>query len=248
MPVDLNKVLLKISGEILSGDEISSFDANVLLKIANDIKSIHEMGIKVAIVIGGGNIIRGINHKDLKLSKNDADAMGMLATVINGLYLKNTLLSVGLKPVLYSSFSIAGIIEVFSYEDAEENLNKGNILVLAGGTGNPYFTTDTSAVLRALELNCDAVLKGTKVDGVYNKDPKKYIDAEKFQNLSYNYILKNNLNVMDMASVAIAEENDLPIIVFSIMEKGSMQKVIKNEGEFTLVSNYEGGFDYGKRI
>lgn len=241
MPFDLNKVLLKISGEILSGDKANAFDTNVLLKIAHEIKSIHDLGIKVAIVIGGGNIIRGINHKDLNLSKNDADAMGMIATVINGLYLKNTLHNIGLKTILYSSFSISGIVEEFFYEDAEKNLNDGNILVLVGGTGNPYFTTDTCAVLRALELNCDAVLKGTKVNGIYNKDPKKYIDAEKFQNLSYNYIIKNNLKVMDMASIAIAEENNLPVIVFSIMEKDSMQKIIKNEGEFTLVCNREEG-------
>lgn len=241
MPFDLNKVLLKISGEILSGDKANAFDTNVLLKIAYEIKSIHDMGIRVAIVIGGGNIIRGIDHKDLKLSKNDADAMGMMATVINGLYLKNTLHNIGLKAILYSSFSISGIVEDFFYEDAEKNLNDGNIVVLVGGTGNPYFTTDTCAVLRALELNCDAVLKGTKVNGIYNKDPKKYIDAEKFQNLSYNYIIKNNLKVMDMASIAIAEENNLPVIVFSIMEKDSMQKIIKNEGEFTLVCNREEG-------
>lgn len=241
MPFDLNKVLLKISGEILSGDKANAFDTNVLLKISHEIKSIHDMGIKVAIVIGGGNIIRGINHKDLNLSKNDADAMGMMATVINGLYLKNTLHNIGLKTILYSSFSISGIVEEFHYEDAEKNLNDGNIVVLVGGTGNPYFTTDTCAVLRALELNCDAVLKGTKVNGIYNKDPKKYIDAEKFQNLSYDYIIKNNLKVMDMASIAIAEENNLPVIVFSIMEKDSMQNIIKNEGEFTLVCNREEG-------
>jgi len=241
MPFDLNKVLLKISGEILSGDKANAFDTNVLLKIAHEIKSIHDLGIKVAIVIGGGNIIRGINHKDLNLSKNDADAMGMMATVINGLYLKNTLQNIGLKSIVYSSFSISGIVQEFFHEDAEKNLNDGNIVILVGGTGNPYFTTDTSAVLRALELNCDAVLKGTKVNGIYNKDPKKYIDAEKFQNLSYNYIIKNNLKVMDMASIAIAEENNLPVIVFSIMEKDSMQKIIKNEGEFTLVCNREEG-------
>ena len=239
MPFDLNKVLLKISGEILSGDKANAFDANVLSKVAYEIKSIHDMGIKVAIVIGGGNIIRGINYKDLNLSKNDADAMGMMATVINGLYLKNTLQNIGLKSIVYSSFSISGIVQEFFYEDAEKNLNDGNIVILVGGTGNPYFTTDTSAVLRALELNCDAVLKGTKVNGIYNKDPKKHIDAEKFQNLSYNYIIKNNLKVMDMASIAIAEENNLPVIVFSIMEKDSMQKIIKNEGEFTLVCNRE---------
>ncbi len=241
MPFDLNKVLLKISGEILSGDKANAFDTNVLLKIAHEIKSIHDLGIKVAIVIGGGNIIRGINYKDLNLSKNDADAMGMMATVINGLYLKNTLQNIGLKSIVYSSFSISGIVQEFFCEDAEKNLNDGNIVILVGGTGNPYFTTDTSAVLRALELNCDAVLKGTKVNGIYNKDPKKYIDAEKFQNLSYNYIIKNNLKVMDMASIAIAEENNLPVIVFSIMEKDSMQKIIKNEGEFTLVCNREEG-------
>ena len=241
MPFDLNKVLLKISGEILSGDKANAFDTNVLLKISHEIKSIHDMGIKVAIVIGGGNIIRGINHKDLNLSKNDADAMGMMATVINGLYLKNTLHNIGLKTILYSSFSISGIVEEFYHEGAEKNLNDGNIVVLVGGTGNPYFTTDTCAVLRALELNCDAVLKGTKVNGIYNKDPKKYIDAEKFQNLSYDYIIKNNLKVMDMASIAIAEENNLPVIVFSIMEKDSMQKIIKNEGEYTLVCNREEG-------
>ena len=241
MPFDLNKVLLKISGEILSGDKANAFDTNVLLKIAHEIKSIHDLGIKVAIVIGGGNIIRGINHKDLNLSKNDADAMGMMATVINGLYLKNTLQNIGLKSIVYSSFSISGIVQEFFCEDAEKNLNDGNIVILVGGTGNPYFTTDTSAVLRALELNCDAVLKGTKVNGIYNKDPKKYIDAEKFQNLSYNYIIKNNLKVMDIASIAIAEENNLPVVVFSIMEKDSMQKIIKNEGEFTLVCNREEG-------
>ena len=237
MAKEYNNVLLKISGEILSGDANSAFDYSISNQIVDDIASIKKSGINLALVIGGGNIIRGINHRDYNLSKNNADHMGMLSTAINGIYLKNLLTNKHIKSIIYSSFTISGIIKKFNHEEAKQAMNDGHVVILVGGTGNPYFTTDTTAVLRALELDCDVLLKGTKVDGVYDQDPEKYSKAEKFSKLDYNYVINNNLSIMDRTSIIMAEEAGLPIIVFSIKNKDELRKVIEKKAEFTIISN-----------
>ena len=232
-----NNVLLKISGEILAGDSKNTFDNFTSKQIVNDITSVKKSGINLAIVVGGGNIIRGINHRDFSLAKTSADHMGMLSTIINGVFLKNLLLNNGIKSAVYSSFMIPGVTKNFDHEEAKEAMNHGHIVIFVGGTGNPYFTTDTTAVLRALELECDVLLKGTKVDGVYDKDPEKYSKAKKFSKLDYNYVINNNLKIMDMTSIIMAEEANLPIIVFSIKKRDELRKVIEKKAEFTIISN-----------
>ena len=230
-------VLLKISGEILAGDTKNTFDNSTSKQIINDITSLKKSGVNLAVVIGGGNIIRGINHSDFHLSKTNADHMGMLSTIINGIFLKNLLSNQQIKSIVYSSFAIPGVVRNFDHEEAKEAMNHGHVVILVGGTGNPYFTTDTTAVLRALELGCDVLLKGTKVDGVYDKDPEKHSKAKKFTKLDYNYVINNNLRIMDMTSIIMAEEADLPIIVFSIKKKDELKKVLEKKAEFTIISN-----------
>jgi len=229
--------LLKISGEILAAETNNTFDNLISNQIVEDIVNLRNSEVNLAVVIGGGNIIRGINHKDFNLSKNNADNMGMLSTVINGIFLKDLLLNNQIKSIVYSSFSISGIVKKFNQEEAKEAMRNGYVVILVGGTGNPYFTTDTTAVLRALELDCDVLLKGTKVDGIYDKDPEKFSKVKKFKKLDYNYVINNKLRVMDMTSIIMAEEANLPIIIFSIKKKNELKKVIEKETEYTIISN-----------
>ena len=237
MAKEYKNILLKISGEILAAETNNTFDNLISNQIVEDIINLRNSEVNLAIVIGGGNIIRGINHKDFNLSKNNADNMGMLSTVINGIFLKDLLLNNHIKSIVYSSFSISGIVKKFNQEEAKEAMRNGYVVILVGGTGNPYFTTDTTAVLRALELDCDVLLKGTKVDGIYDKDPEKFSKVKKFTKLDYNYVINNKLRVMDMTSIIMAEEANLPIIIFSIKKKNELKKVIDKETEYTIISN-----------
>ena len=237
MAKEYKNILLKISGEILAAETNNTFDNLISNQIVEDIINLRNSEVNLAVVIGGGNIIRGINHKDFNLSKNNADNMGMLSTVINGIFLKDLLLNNQIKSIVYSSFSISGIVKKFNQEEAKEAMRNGYVVILVGGTGNPYFTTDTTAVLRALELDCDVLLKGTKVDGVYDKDPEKFSKVKKFTKLDYNYVINNKLRIMDMTSVIMAEEANLPIIIFSIKKKNELKKVIDKETEYTIISN-----------
>ncbi|MAU57209.1 MAG: UMP kinase [Rhizobiales bacterium TMED28] len=237
MAKEYKNILLKISGEILAAETNNTFDNLISNQIVEDIINLRNSEVNLAVVVGGGNIIRGINHKDFNLSKNNADNMGMLSTVINGIFLKDLLLNNQIKSIVYSSFSISGIVKKFNQEEAKEAMRNGYIVILVGGTGNPYFTTDTTAVLRALELDCDVLLKGTKVDGIYDKDPEKFSKVKKFTKLDYNYVINNKLKVMDMTSIIMAEEANLPIIIFSIKKKNELKKVIDKETEYTIISN-----------
>ncbi len=237
MAKEYKNILLKISGEILAAETNNTFDNLISNQIVEDIVNLRNSEVNLAVVIGGGNIIRGINHKDFNLSKNNADNMGMLSTVINGIFLKNLLSNNQIKSIIYSSLSISGIVKKFNQEEAKEAMRNGYIVILVGGTGNPYFTTDTTAVLRALELDCDVLLKGTKVDGIYDKDPEKFSKVKKFTKLDYNYVINNKLKVMDMTSIIMAEEANLPIIIFSIKKKNELKKVIDKETEYTIISN-----------
>ena len=237
MAKEYNNILLKISGEILAAETNNTFDNLISNQIVEDIVNLRNSEVNLAVVVGGGNIIRGINHKDFNLSKNNADNMGMLSTVINGIFLKDLLLNNQIKSIVYSSFSISGIVKKFNQEEAREAMRNGYVVILVGGTGNPYFTTDTTAVLRALELDCDVLLKGTKVDGIYDKDPEKFSKVKKFTKLDYKYVINNKLRIMDMTSIIMAEEANLPIIIFSIKKKNELKKVIDKETEYTIISN-----------
>lgn len=229
------RALLKLSGEALMGGEKFGIDISSVKRISADIKAALEENVELSIVVGGGNIYRGVEASAQGMERATADNMGMLATIINALCLQNNLELLGIQTRVLSAIPMATISEPYIRRKAVRHMEKGRVVIFAAGTGNPYFTTDSAAVLRAIEMNCDVLLKGTQVDGVYDKDPKNYTDAKKFSNINYTEVLKDNLNVMDMAAIALARENNLPIKVFSIKDEGSLAKVIKDEGNFTSI-------------
>lgn len=228
-------VLLKVSGEALMGDKNFGHDYETLKRIADDIKEVRDLGVEVCVVVGGGNIFRGTSASSLGMERAAADYMGMLGTVMNALALQNILEQEGIFTRVLSAIPMTSICEPYVRRKAKRHMEKGRVVIFAGGTGNPFFTTDSAAVLRAIEMNCDLLLKGTQVDGVYSDDPHKNPDAIKYDRVTYSDVLKNNLNVMDMAAIALARENNLPIKVFSIKKKGEFAKVIMSEGNYTKI-------------
>ncbi|MEY3197002.1 MAG: uridylate kinase [Pseudomonadota bacterium] len=228
-------VLLKVSGEALMGDKNFGHDYETLKRIAHDIKEAHDMGVEVCVVVGGGNILRGTSAAALGLERAAADYMGMLGTVINALALQNVMEQEGIHTRVLSAIPMASICEPYVRRKAKRHMEKGRVVIFAGGTGNPFFTTDSAAVLRAIEMNCDLLLKGTQVDGVYSDDPNSNADAIKYERVTYAEVLEKNLNVMDMAAIALARENKLPIKVFSIKHKGEFAKVLKSQGKYTKI-------------
>ena len=229
------RVLVKFSGEALAGEEGYGIDTSILKFIAHEIKSLVDNGIDVAIVVGGGNIIRGVTAaKDGIIKRTSGDYMGMLATVINGVAIQEALESIGLEARLQSAIDMQEIGESFIVRRARRHLEKGRVVVFAGGTGNPYFTTDTAATLRASEIDADFLIKATKVDGVYDKDPAKFDDAVKLNELSYDRALSDHIKVMDDTAIALAKENGLPIIVCNMFEKGNLLSIIN--GDLSLCS------------
>jgi uridylate kinase len=239
MPMtNCKRVLLKVSGEALMGDKKFGHDIDTLSGISQDIKEVCELGIEVCVVVGGGNICRGADASHLGMERASADYMGMLATVINAIALQNAIEKLGIYTRIQSAIPMTSICEPFIRRRAKRHMEKGRVVIFAAGIGSPFFTTDSAAVLRAVEMNCDYLLKGTNVDGVYNSDPKKNQDAKKYKEITYTDVLKDNLKVMDMAAIAVARENELPIKVFSIKQRGNFAKVIKNHGEFTLIRGH----------
>jgi len=221
------RVLVKFSGEALAGEEGYGIDTRILKYIADEIKSLTQQGIEVAIVVGGGNIIRGVTAaQDGIIKRTSGDYMGMLATVINGVAIQEALESIGLEARLQSAIDMHEIGESFIVRRARRHLEKGRVVVFAGGTGNPYFTTDTAATLRASEIEADMLIKATKVDGVYDKDPMKYPDANKLPELSYDRALSDHIKVMDDTAIALAKENRLPIVVCNMFEPGNLLAII----------------------
>lgn len=218
------------------GDKSYGLDVTTLKKIAQDLKEVVDMGIQICVVVGGGNIYRGLEASTQGMERAAADYMGMLATVINALGLQNVMELEGVYTRVLSAIPMMSVCEPYIRRKAVRHMEKGRVVIFAAGTGNPFFTTDSAAVLRAIEMNCDLLIKGTQVDGVYSDDPKKNPLATKYQNISYIDILKNNLNVMDMAAIALARENKLPIKVFSIKEAGNIGKVIRSQGEYTKIT------------
>jgi uridylate kinase len=231
------RVLLKVSGEALMGDEPFGIDPKMLERIAEDVAAVRKTGVEIALVVGGGNIFRGISGASAGIERSTADYMGMLATVMNALALQAALENAGAPTRVLSAIPMSAVCEPYIKRRAERHLEKGRIVIFAAGSGNPYFTTDTAAALRASEMSCDALLKGTQVDGVYAADPNKVADAERFDRLTYLDVLARDLNVMDASAVSLARENKIPIIVFSIHKPGGFADVVAGAGAYTIVTD-----------
>ena len=230
------RVLLKISGEALMGTHEYGIDPAMLDRIASEVKSVHALGGQVALVIGGGNIFRGIEGTATGMERATADYMGMLATVINSLAMQGTLERSGVPTRVLSAIPISAVCEPYIRRRAMRHLEKNRVVIFAAGTGNPFFTTDTAAALRASEMGCDALLKATKVDGVYTADPIKVKDAKRYDKLAYLEVLSRDLKVMDAAAISLARENKIPILVFSIFEPGAFAKVVRGQGRYTIIT------------
>lgn len=232
---DSSRILLKLSGEVLMGDNEFGIDPAYVARLAEEVKAAKETGLEICLVLGGGNIFRGMAAAAKGLDRTTGDYMGMLATVMNALAMQAALEAIGVQTRVQSAIPMPAVCEPYIRRRAERHLQKGRIVIFAAGTGNPFFTTDTGAALRAAEMNCDALLKGTSVDGVYDKDPKKADDATRFETITYSKVLSDNLKVMDAAAVALCRENEIPIVVFSIREKGNVARVLAGEGVQTIV-------------
>lgn len=229
------RVLLKVSGEALMGDKSYGQDLQTIQRIARDIQQVVNMGVQVCVVVGGGNIFRGISGAAAGMERSSADYMGMIATIMNALAVQNTLEQLGVPTRVQSALEMQQVAEPYIRRRAIRHMEKGRVVIFAGGIGNPYFTTDTTAALRASEMGCDAMLKATQVDGVYDADPKKNPDAKRFEQLSYHDVLAKDLKVMDAAAISLARENQIPIIVFSIHESGNFARVLTGEGKCTTI-------------
>jgi uridylate kinase len=231
------RVLLKASGEALMGEQGFGIDVSVVDRIAADIAEAREMGVEVAVVIGGGNIFRGVAVASKGGDRVTGDHMGMLGTVINSLALRTSLVKIGVDAVVLSAIAMPELCESFSQRQATGYIDAGKVVIFAGGTGNPFFTTDSAAALRAAEIGADALFKGTQVDGVYSDDPKKDPTAKRYDSITHEQVLNDGLHVMDMTAIALARENNIPIIVYSIHEKGGFGSILRGEGRCTVVSD-----------
>ncbi|MDA0222085.1 MAG: UMP kinase [Proteobacteria bacterium] len=229
------RVLIKISGEALMGPQGYGLHPPTVERIAREIKDVHDMGVEICLVIGGGNIFRGLQGSAQGMERTTADYMGMLATVMNALAMQGALESLKVFTRVISAIPMDQVCEPYIRRRAVRHLEKGRVCIFAAGTGNPYFTTDTAATLRASEMNCEAIFKGTGVDGVYDSDPRKNPDAKRYTTISYDEFLQKNLKVMDASAIALARDNKLPIIVFSLNEPGGLAGILRGEGTYTTV-------------
>ena len=229
------RVLLKISGEALMGEQGYGLNPPTVERIAREVKSVHDMGVEICMVIGGGNIFRGLAGSAQGMERTTADYMGMLATVMNALAMQSALEELGVFTRVISAIRMDEVAEPYIRRRAVRHLEKKRVCIFAAGTGNPYFTTDTAATLRANEMACEAIFKGTKVDGVYDKDPVKHDDAVRYDNVSYDDVLVKNLKVMDASAIALARDNNLPLIIFSLHQSGGFAEVLSGRGKFTIV-------------
>ncbi len=229
------RVLLKISGEVLMGDGEFGLNPETVDRIAGDIAEVRSQGIEICLVVGGGNIFRGVSVAAAGMERASADYMGMLATVMNALALQSALEGRDVPTRVLSAIPMATVCEPYIRRRAVRHMEKGRVVIFAAGTGNPYFTTDTAAALRASEMGCDCLMKGTKVDGVYSADPEKDPTAERYESLTHFDVLQRDLKVMDAAAITLCRENDIPILVFSIQNAGEVNRVLQGDGRFTIV-------------
>jgi uridylate kinase len=234
-----NRILLKLSGEALMGDGQFGIDPATASRLASEIKSAREAGHELCLVVGGGNIFRGLAAAAKGFDRTSADYMGMLATVMNALAMQNALEQIGVDTRVQSAIPMATVSEPYIRRKAVRHMEKGRVVIFAAGTGNPFFTTDTAAALRAAEMGCDALFKGTSVDGVYDADPKKVKTASRYESLSFNRVLADDLKVMDASAIALCRDNNIPIVVFNIREQGNLARVLSGEGTATIVQNEE---------
>ena len=235
VPLRYKRLMLKLSGEALMGDQGYGFDVNVAARLAGDVREAVNGGVQLAVVVGGGNIFRGMAAAATGMDRATADYMGMLATVMNALAFANVLENLGTPARVLSAIPMPTVCEAYVRPKALHHLNDGRVVVFAAGTGNPYFTTDTTAALRAIEMECEVVAKATQVDGVYSEDPKKNPNAERYDRLSYSQVLARDLKVMDGAAIALARDNNLPVLVFSIKEPGNLLRVLRGEAHATVI-------------
>ncbi len=233
------RVLIKLSGEVLMGDQQFGIDPQFVMELAKEVKAARESGLEICLVIGGGNIFRGMAGAARGMDRAQADYMGMLATVMNALAMQNALEQLGVHTRVQSAVEMDQVCEPVIRRRAERHLEKGRIVIFAAGVGSPYFTTDSGAALRAAEMKCDALLKGTSVDGIYDSDPKTNMDAKRYDTVGYDKVLADNLKVMDASAVALCRDNSIPIVVFSIREKGNLARVLAGEGVQTIVQETE---------
>ena len=231
-----SRVMLKISGESLMGKLPYGIDPEMVGTVAQQVKDVVATGVEVCLVIGGGNIFRGMSGAAAGMERATGDYMGMLATVMNALAMQNALEQIDVPVRVQSALTISAVCEPYIRRRATRHLEKGRVVIFAAGTGNPFFTTDTAAALRASEMNCQALVKGTRVDGVYSDDPEKNKDAKRYDRVSYMQVLTDDLRVMDASAIALSRENNIPILVFSIETPGEFERVVKHEGRFTIVS------------
>jgi uridylate kinase len=229
------RVLLKISGEALMGDQGYGLHPPTVERIAGEVKQVHDMGVEICMVIGGGNIFRGLQGSAQGMERTTADYMGMLATVMNALAMQSALEALDIFTRVISAIPMDQVCEPYIRRRAVRHLEKGRVCIFAAGTGNPYFTTDTAATLRANEMSCEVIFKGTQVDGVYDKDPKTNTDAVRYDQVSYDEVLQKNLKVMDASAIALARDNNLPIVVFSLDQPGGLAGILRGEGTYTVV-------------
>ncbi len=234
-PPPYKRVLLKVSGEALMGRGEYGLDRETLSRISVDVADVVNSGVQVCLVVGGGNIFRGVSGAAAGMDRASADYMGMLATVMNALGLQSVMERHGVQTRVQSAIPMSSVCEPYIRRRAERHMEKGRVVIFAAGTGNPFFTTDTAAALRAAEMDCDALLKGTQVDGVYSADPRKHPDASRYEELTYRDVLARDLAVMDAAAISVARENGLPIIVFDINAAGAFAAVMRGEGRFTTI-------------
>ena len=237
MKPQYKRILLKLSGEGLMGERAFGMDEQVIASLAAQIKTVHDDGVDVCIVVGGGNIFRGAKEASKGLNRSVADQVGMLATVMNALYLQNALEKIGTPARVLSGINVPAVCENFIYRRALRHLEKRRVIIFAGGTGNPYFTTDTGAALRASEMECDVLMKATQVDGVYSDDPKKNASAERYERISYDEVIQRGLKVMDLTAVALAKDNNIPIIVFAQKGENALLRAVCGEGNYTLINS-----------
>jgi uridylate kinase len=241
MPKPLyRRVLLKLSGEALMGGREFGLDPEIVSRIAGEVKTVLELGVQICIVIGGGNIFRGVSGAAAGMERATADYMGMLATIINALAMQSALERAGVMTRVQSAISMQAVCEPYIPRRAQRHMEKGRVVIFAAGTGNPFFTTDTAAALRASEMSCDALLKATKVDGVYDADPKLVPDAHRYDRLSYLEVLAKDLKVMDASAISLARENNIPILVFSLFKPGGFAEVVTGQGLYTIITEPEG--------
>ena len=236
-PARYKRVMLKLSGEALMGDRDYGLEPEIVSRVAEEIKTVVQMGVQVAVVIGGGNIFRGVSGAAGGMDRATADYMGMLATVINALAMQNALEKAGVETRVQSAIPMSAVCEPYIRRRAARHMEKGRVVIFAAGTGNPFFTTDSAAALRASEMQCNALLKGTKVDGVYTADPAKDKSAKRYERLSYLDVLSQDLQVMDTSAISLARQSKIPILVFSIFTHGGFADVVQGKGKFTIVTD-----------